>query len=80
MPEDTAPDPTIPKVQKEQYDCERVRSGLAPFAYIQGISGGSELSRDDALALANRTDTANLAQEAAQLRDLGFGKIVTYSR
>ena len=80
MPEDTALDPTIPKVQKEQNDCERVRSGLAPFAYIQGISGGSELSRDDALALANRTDTANLAQEAAQLRDLGFGKIVTYSR
>ena len=80
MPEDTALDPTIRKVQKEQNDCERVRSALAPSAYNQGISGDRGLSRDDALALANRTDTAKLAKEAAQLRDLGFGKIVTYSR
>ncbi len=80
MPEDTALDPTIRKVQKEQNDCERVRSALAPSAYIKGISGDRGLSGDDALALANRTDTAKLAKEAAQLRDLGFGKIVTYSR
>src|SRR5262245_13552187 len=34
----------------------------------------------DALALANETDTRALATVAAQLRDRGFGNLVTYSR
>ncbi len=49
-------------------------------ACAQSISSDEGLSRDDALALADRTDTAELAQQAAKLRDLGFGNIVTYSR
>ena len=38
------------------------------------------LGDKEALALASRTDTARLAQEAAHCRDLGFGDVVTYSR
>ena len=38
------------------------------------------LGDKEALALASRTDTARLAQEAAHCRDLGFGNVVTYSR
>jgi len=38
------------------------------------------LSDDDALALAERSDTAALVEEAGRLRDLGHGQIVTYSR
>ena len=38
------------------------------------------LSETEALALADRRDTSELMQAAAALRDLGKGKIVTYSR
>jgi FO synthase len=34
----------------------------------------------DALTLATETDTRTLAHVAAQLRDRGFGNLVTYSR
>ena len=34
----------------------------------------------DALTLATETDTRKLASVAAQLRDRGFGNLVTYSR
>src|SRR6188768_2546550 len=34
----------------------------------------------DALTLATETDTRKLANVAAQLRDRGFGDLVTYSR
>ncbi len=40
----------------------------------------ARLSHDEALALAVRTDTAELAQRAADLRDSGFGNVITYSR
>ena len=42
--------------------------------------GDKVLGDKEALALASRTDTARLAQEAAHCRDLGFGNVVTYSR
>ena len=50
-----------------------------------GVRGDAVLSDKvlgdkEALALASRTDTARLAQEAAHCRDLGFGDVVTYSR
>ena len=50
-----------------------------------GVRGDAVLSDQvlgdkEALALASRTDTARLAQEAAHCRDLGFGDVVTYSR
>ena len=50
-----------------------------------GVRGGAVLGYKwlgdkEALALASRTDTARLAQEAAHCRDLGFGNVVTYSR
>ena len=44
------------------------------------VRGGAVLGDKEALALASRTDTARLAQEAAHCRDLGFGNVVTYSR
>jgi len=44
------------------------------------VLGDEALSDQEALALASRTDTARLAQEAAHCRDLGFGDVVTYSR
>ena len=50
-----------------------------------GVRGGAVLGYKllgdkEALALASRTDTARLAQEAAHCRDSGFGNVVTYSR
>ena len=42
-------------------------------------SGGLP-SNDQALALASIDDTWALAQLAAELRDEGFGNVVTYSR
>ena len=44
------------------------------------VLGHKVLGDKEALALASRTDTARLAQEAAHCRDLGFGDVVTYSR
>ena len=44
------------------------------------VLGYKWLGDKEALALASRTDTARLAQEAAHCRDLGFGNVVTYSR
>ena len=44
------------------------------------VLGYKVLGDKEALALASRTDTARLAQEAAHCRDLGFGDVVTYSR
>ena len=44
------------------------------------VLGYKWLGDKEALALASRTDTARLAQEAAHCRDLGFGDVVTYSR
>ena len=44
------------------------------------VLGHKVLGDKEALALASRTDTARLAQEAAHCRDLGFGGVVTYSR
>ena len=44
------------------------------------VLGDKVLGDKEALALASRTDTARLAQEAAHCRDLGFGDVVTYSR
>ncbi|KRO84586.1 MAG: 2-phospho-L-lactate guanylyltransferase [OM182 bacterium BACL3 MAG-120619-bin3] len=44
------------------------------------VLGDKVLGDKEALALASRTDTARLAQEAAHCRDLGFGNVVTYSR
>jgi len=44
------------------------------------VLGHKVLGDKEALALASRTDTARLAQEAAHCRDLGFGNVVTYSR
>ncbi|MDC1425806.1 5-amino-6-(D-ribitylamino)uracil--L-tyrosine 4-hydroxyphenyl transferase CofH [Gammaproteobacteria bacterium] len=44
------------------------------------VLGDKWLGDKEALALASRTDTARLAQEAAHCRDLGFGNVVTYSR
>jgi FO synthase len=44
------------------------------------VLGHKVLSDEEALALASRTDTARLAQEAAHCRDIGFGDVVTYSR
>ena len=44
------------------------------------VLGYKLLGDKEALALASRTDTARLAQEAAHCRDLGFGDVVTYSR
>lgn len=38
------------------------------------------VTRDEALALAARHDTASLMRDAAALRDRGFGATVTYSR
>lgn len=46
----------------------------------QADSKHSPLSETAALALAARQDTNSLMQEAAALRDLGHGSIVTYSR
>lgn len=80
MPQDTALDPAIDSAQKERNECDPDRSAYVGSACAQSISSDEGLSRDDALALADRTDTAELAQQAAKLRDLGFGNIVTYSR
>jgi len=44
------------------------------------VLGYKWLGDKEALALASRTDTTRLAQEAAHCRDLGFGNVVTYSR
>ena len=44
------------------------------------VLGYKWLGDKEALALASRTDTARLAQEAAHCRDLGFGDVVTHSR
>ena len=44
------------------------------------VLGHKVLGDKEALALASRTDTARLAQEAAHCRDLGFGDVVTHSR
>lgn len=44
------------------------------------VLGDKVLGDKEALALASRTDTAQLAQEAAYCRDIGFGDVVTYSR
>ena len=38
------------------------------------------LSSDEALALAGVTDTSALCEVAAELRDRGFGSVVTYSK
>jgi len=46
----------------------------------ESILGGAVPTRDQALALAEVTDTAALAAVAASLRDRGFGNVVTYSR
>jgi len=43
-------------------------------------AGLPALSNADALALASRTDTATLMEEACELRDQGFGRLITYSR
>ena len=43
------------------------------------VLGYKWLGDKEALALASRTDTARLAQEAAHCRDLDFGNVVTYS-
>ena len=42
-----------------------------------GVRGDEVLGDKEALALASRTDTAQLVQEAAHCRDLGFGNVVT---
>lgn len=46
----------------------------------QSALDAAGLNEHDALALAERRDTAHLMVEAANLRDLGHGSIVTYSR
>lgn len=45
-----------------------------------GNFSAAGMSDAEALALAEREDTAELMQAAAKLRDSGFGNIVTYSR
>jgi FO synthase len=46
----------------------------------QGALGGTRLSDDNALALADFGDTEALSDVASQLRDRGCGNIITYSR
>ena len=59
-----------------------VRGGAVRGGAVLGdkVLGYKWLGDKEALALASRTDTARLAQEAAHCRDLGFGNVVTYSR
>jgi len=59
-----------------------VRGGAVLGDKVLGykVLGYKWLGDKEALALASRTDTARLAQEAAHCRDLGFGNVVTYSR
>ena len=59
-----------------------VRGGAVRGGAVLGdkVLGYKLLGDKEALALASRTDTARLAQEAAHCRDLGFGNVVTYSR
>ena len=59
-----------------------VRGGAVLGGAVLGdkVLGYKWLGDKEALALASRTDTARLAQEAAHCRDLGFGNVVTYSR
>jgi len=40
----------------------------------------AEFSNQDALALANETNVAELMRKAAELRDEGHGNTITYSR
>ena len=47
---------------------------------LQQVRDGARLSDDDALALAEFTDTRALADVASVLRDQGFRNTVTYSR
>ena len=55
-------------------------TALGQNAHSDGSLDGGVRGDKEALALASRTDTARLAQEAAHCRDLGFGDVVTYSR
>src|SRR5690625_1147336 len=47
---------------------------------LEAMAAGRELDDDQALQLAEIHDTAALARTAAQLRDQGFGDVMTYSR
>ena len=47
---------------------------------LKGLVEGQRLSSDNALALADFTDTKALADVASELRDQGFRNAVTYSR
>ncbi|HUK59438.1 MAG TPA: 5-amino-6-(D-ribitylamino)uracil--L-tyrosine 4-hydroxyphenyl transferase CofH [Stellaceae bacterium] len=49
-------------------------------ALLQQISRGARLSDEAALALADCDDLGALMSEAASMRDIGHGGIVTYSR
>jgi len=49
-------------------------------AILDAALRGELPARQDALALAQERDTASLAAVAAELRDRGFGNVVTYSK
>ncbi len=53
---------------------------LPTRALLDEVLQGQPLDDGDALSLARETDTRALASVAAQLRDRGFGNLVTYSR